>query len=106
MEPLKFPRSKNLILAGIALVLVIIGIIYFATLPVAEVAIVQRGTAVSAIYGTVRIEPTLVLPVRAQNAGFIQLAPELSRPDAARSDVASRKANCWPRSRMKGQRGF
>ena len=78
MEPLKFPRSKNLILAGIAVVLVIIGIIYFATLPVAEVAIVQRGTAISAIYGTVRIEPSLVLPVRAQNAGFIQLAEVLS----------------------------
>lgn len=78
MESLKFPRSKNLILAGIAVVLVIIGIIYFATLPVAEVAIVQRGTAISAIYGTVRIEPSLVLPVRAQNAGFIQLAEVLS----------------------------
>ena len=78
MQPLKFPRSKNLILAGIAVILVIIGIIYFATLPVAEVAIVQRGTAISAIYGTVRIEPSLVLPVRAQNAGFIQLAEVLS----------------------------
>jgi RND family efflux transporter MFP subunit len=78
LEPLKLPRSKNLILAGIAVVLVIIGIIYFATLPVAEVAIVQRGTAISAIYGTVRIEPSLVLPVRAQNAGFIQLAEVLS----------------------------
>ncbi|MEY2512578.1 MAG: hypothetical protein QOE26_3341 [Verrucomicrobiota bacterium] len=78
MQALKFPRSKNLILAGIAVVLVIIGIIYFATLPVAEVAIVQRGTAISAIYGTVRIEPSLVLPVRAQNSGFIQLAEVLS----------------------------
>jgi RND family efflux transporter MFP subunit len=78
LEPLKFPGSKNLILAGIAVVLVIIGIIYFATLPVAEVVIVQRGTAISAIYGTVRIEPSLVLPVRAQNAGFIQLAEVLS----------------------------
>jgi RND family efflux transporter MFP subunit len=78
LELLKFPRSKNLILAGIAMVLVIIAIIYFATLPVAEVAIVQRGTAISAIYGTVRIEPSLVLPVRAQNAGFIQLAEVLS----------------------------
>jgi RND family efflux transporter MFP subunit len=78
LEPLKLPRSKNLILAGIAGVLVIFAIIYFATLPVAEVAIVQRGTAISAIYGTVRIEPSLVLPVRAQNAGFIQLAEVLS----------------------------
>src|SRR2546430_10111755 len=48
------------------------------TLPVAEVAIVQRGPAISAIYGTVRIEPSLVIPVRAQNAGFIQLAEVLS----------------------------
>lgn len=78
MEPLKFPRSKNLIIAGIAAVLVILAIVYFATLPVAEVAIVQRGTAISAIYGTVRIEPSLVIPVRAQNAGFIQLAEVLS----------------------------
>ena len=78
MEPLKFPRSKNLILAGIAAVLVIFAIIYFMTLPVAEVAIVQRGPAISAIYGTVRIEPSLVIPVRAQNAGFIQLAEVLS----------------------------
>jgi len=78
LEPLKFPRSKNLILAGIAAVLVIFAIIYFMTLPVAEVAIVQRGPAISAIYGTVRIEPSLVIPVRAQNAGFIQLAEVLS----------------------------
>lgn len=78
MEPLKFPRSKNLIIAGIAVVLVVFAIVYFATLPVAEVAIVQRGTAISAIYGTVRIEPSLVIPVRAQNAGFIQLAEVLS----------------------------
>jgi RND family efflux transporter MFP subunit len=78
LQPLKFPRSKNLILAGVAVVLMVFAIIYFATLPVAEVAIVQRGTAVSAIYGTVRIEPSLVLPVRAQNAGFIQLAEVLS----------------------------
>lgn len=69
---------KNLIIAGIAAIVVILTLIYFVSLPVAEVAIVQRGTAVSAIYGTVRIEPTLVLPVRAQNAGFIQLSEELS----------------------------
>jgi RND family efflux transporter MFP subunit len=75
---LKLSPSKNLILAGVAIALMIFAIIYFMTLPVAEVAIVQRGTAISAIYGTVRIEPSLVLPVRAQNAGFIQLAEVLS----------------------------
>jgi RND family efflux transporter MFP subunit len=78
LEPLKFPRSKNVVLAGIAALLVIFAIVYFATLPIAEVAVVQRGTAISAIYGTVRIEPSLVIPVRAQNAGFIQLAEVLS----------------------------
>ena len=76
MQPLKL--RKNVIIAGVAAVLVILAVIYFATLPVAEVALVQRGTAISAIYGTVRIEPSLVLPVRAQNAGFIQLAQVLS----------------------------
>lgn len=78
MQPLKFRASKNLVLAGIAAVLVIVAIIYFTTLPVAEVAIVQRGTAISAVYGTVRIEPSLVIPVRAQNSGFIQLGEALS----------------------------
>ncbi|HEX4629693.1 MAG TPA: efflux RND transporter periplasmic adaptor subunit [Chthoniobacterales bacterium] len=78
MQPLKFRASKNLIIAGIAAVLVIGAIIYFTTLPVAEVAIVQRGTAISAVYGTVRIEPSLVIPVRAQNSGFIQLGEALS----------------------------
>jgi RND family efflux transporter MFP subunit len=75
---MKFPRSKNLILAGVAVALVALAGIYFATLPVAEVVPVQRGPAISAIYGTIRIEPSLVLPVRAQNAGFIQLAEVLS----------------------------
>ena len=56
----------------------IVALIYFLNLPVAEIAVVRKGTAISAIYGTVRIEPTLVVPVRAQNAGFIELAETLS----------------------------
>src|SRR5438034_6880772 len=47
-------------------------------LPVAEVATVRRRTALSAVYGTVRIEPAFVLHVRAQNAGFIHLAEQFS----------------------------
>ena len=47
-------------------------------MPVAEVATVGRGTALSAIYGTVRIEPAFVVHVRAQNSGFIQLADAFS----------------------------
>jgi RND family efflux transporter MFP subunit len=47
-------------------------------LPVAEVATVRRGTAISAVYGTVRIEPAFVVHVRAQNSGFIRLADPFS----------------------------
>src|SRR4051794_15122558 len=43
-------------------------------LPIAEVITVRRGTAISAVYGTVRIEAAFVVRVRAQNAGFIHLA--------------------------------
>jgi RND family efflux transporter MFP subunit len=78
LQLLKLPFSRNILLAIVAGALVMFAILYIMTLPVAEVAIVQRGTAISAIYGTVRIEPSLVLPVRAQNAGFIQLAEVLS----------------------------
>jgi RND family efflux transporter MFP subunit len=58
--------------------LLVLGFFYLVTLPVAEIAVVKRGTAISAVYGTVRIEPTLLVPVRAQNAGFIQMAESLS----------------------------
>jgi RND family efflux transporter MFP subunit len=69
--------TKSLWLIGGGTVLAI-GLIYYATLPVAEVAVVRRGTAIAAVYGTVRIEPTVAIPVRAQNAGFIQLAEPLA----------------------------
>ena len=38
----------------------------------------RRGTAISAVYGTVRIEPAFVVRIRAQNDGFIQLAEAFS----------------------------
>ena len=52
----------------------IFAVIYYLTLPVVEVEKVHRGTAISAVYGTVRIEPAFVIRIRAQNAGYIQLA--------------------------------
>jgi RND family efflux transporter MFP subunit len=78
LQPLKFPASKKSLWVAAAAFVLLFGAIYFWNLPVAEVADVRRGTAISAIYGTVRIEPTLLIPVRAQNAGFIQLAEALS----------------------------
>ena len=78
MDPLKLPFSKRRIWVVATALLLVLGFFYLVTLPVAEIAVVKRGTAISAIYGTVRIEPTLLVPVRAQNAGFIQMAESLS----------------------------
>ena len=63
---------------GAAPLVVVATVIWYLLLPTAEVAVVHRGTAYSAVYGTVRIEPTFVVHVRAQNAGFIRLADEFS----------------------------
>ncbi|MGZ5001711.1 MAG: hypothetical protein ACXWBM_00810, partial [Chthoniobacterales bacterium] len=75
---MKFPRSKQFYWSAGAGLLLLLGIIYYAALPVAEIALVQRGTAISAVYGTVRIEPTFLIHVRAQNAGFIRLADKFA----------------------------
>lgn len=68
-------RTLWTILPVAALLFVVISL---WSLPVAEVERVERGTAISAVYGTVRIEPSFVNHVRAQNAGFIQLAAPLA----------------------------
>jgi RND family efflux transporter MFP subunit len=74
---LKLPPPKVLAWVLVPLVL-LVALIWYWFLPVAEVAVVKRGTALSAVYGTVRIEPTFVVHARAQNSGFIRLADELS----------------------------
>lgn len=71
---MKLSGSKKAIWTASIALLLILALCYFLSLPVAEVTVVKRGRAISAVYGTVRIEPTLVVPVRAQNSGFIQMA--------------------------------
>jgi RND family efflux transporter MFP subunit len=75
---LKLPQSKTVLWGGAALLLLVFFLAYYFMLPVAEVAPVRRGTAIEAVYGTVRIEPTFVVHVRAQNSGFIHLADAFS----------------------------
>jgi RND family efflux transporter MFP subunit len=77
LQSLKFPQSKKWLWA-VAPLVIVVAIIWYFCLPMAEVAPVTRGTAVAAVYGTVRIEPAEVVPVRAQNAGFIRLADAFS----------------------------
>src|SRR5436190_5188031 len=71
---LKLPESKRVLWSGAVLLALVFAVAYYFFLPVAEVAKVQRGTAIAAVYGTVRIEPAFSPHVRAQNSGFIQLA--------------------------------
>src|SRR5882672_660302 len=75
---LKLPGSKRLLLGGGAALLLLFALAYYFLMPVAEVATVRRGTAISAVYGTVRIEPAFVVRVRAQNDGFLRLAEAFS----------------------------
>jgi RND family efflux transporter MFP subunit len=71
---LKTRISKPALWTLLLTAVVFAGTIYYFTRPVAEVEKVIRGTAVSAVYGTVRIEPVFVVQVRAQNSGLIRLA--------------------------------
>src|SRR5437899_5161612 len=75
---LKLPESKRVLWASGAALVLFFAVAYYSLMPVAEVAAVRRGTAISAVYGTVRIEPAFVVNVLAQNSGFIQLAEAFS----------------------------
>jgi RND family efflux transporter MFP subunit len=75
---LKLPESKGALWGGVAAIVLLFAVAYYFVMPVAEVAVVHRGTAISAVYGTVRIEPAFVVRVRAQNDGFIRLAEAFS----------------------------
>jgi RND family efflux transporter MFP subunit len=66
--------SKNLLRTVLIAAIPVIAAIYYLTLPVVEVEKVRRGIAISAVYGTVRIEPAFIIRIRAQNAGYIQLS--------------------------------
>src|SRR5437899_481972 len=75
---LKLPESKRVLWGGGAALVLVIALAYYCLMPVAEMVTVRRGTAISAVYGTVRIEPAFVVRVRSQNAGCIQLAEAFS----------------------------
>ena len=75
---MNLPISKQTLWLSIALAALLFVGLFIWTRPVAEVEVVRRGTAISAVYGTLRIEPSFVNHVRAQNVGFIHLAEPLA----------------------------
>ena len=69
----KFLALAVLIVAGIA------GFLAFrAGRPVAEVFLVRRGTATSAVYGTVKVVPTVTFGVHARTGGVLQFSDALA----------------------------
>ncbi len=58
--------------------------------PVAEVYVVQRGTAIAAVYGTVKIVPTFTINIRARNSGVVELADDLMTRQSAIGTVVKR----------------
>jgi len=75
---LKLLELKTVLWIGGVSLLILSALAYFFLMSIAEVATVHRGTAISAVYGTVRIEPAFVVRVRAQNDGFLRLAEPFS----------------------------
>lgn len=74
---MKTPIPKRTLWALSILAVVIFVALYIWMMPRVEVEKVTKGTAIAAVYGTVRIEPSFVVPVRAQNTGFIHLADQV-----------------------------
>jgi RND family efflux transporter MFP subunit len=75
---LKTPIPKRTIWSLSAVAVVIFLAVYAWLMPVVQVEKVTKGNAIAAVYGTVRIEPSFVVPVRAQNTGFIHLADQVA----------------------------
>src|SRR6266508_2115695 len=75
---LKLPKSKTVLWIGAAAIVVLFALAYFFLMPVAEVTTVQRGTAISAVYGTMRMEPAFGVRVRGQNEGVIRMPNSFS----------------------------
>jgi RND family efflux transporter MFP subunit len=69
--------SKRTLRIAVSLAALLLVMVFYWSRPVAEVERVKRGTAISAVYGTVRIEPSFVNRLRAQNAGLIRLGEPL-----------------------------
>jgi RND family efflux transporter MFP subunit len=74
-------KKKTMVVAA-AVLLMTVGLGFgWLGRPVAEVIAVQRGTAVSAVYGTVKVTPAVRMLVRARNTGTVRLAQTSAAAD-------------------------
>lgn len=71
--------KKTVILAALiisATAAILYGV--WAARPVAEVYVAQRGTAIAAVYGTVKVQASLTMNVRARNTGTIRFVDRIA----------------------------
>jgi RND family efflux transporter MFP subunit len=70
---------KTVILAALG-VSAIVAVLYgrWASRPAAEVYVVQRGTAISAVYGTVKVVASMTINVRARSSGTIRFSDRIT----------------------------
>ena len=67
---------KKTVISAALIVSATVAILYglWASRPVAEVYVAQRGTAISAVYGTVKVLASLTINVRARSSGIIHFS--------------------------------
>lgn len=70
-----FVMKKVVILLGVAGCAAVLGAYRFwGSGPVAEVYVAKRGTAIAAVYGTVKVVPNFTINVHARNSGVVELS--------------------------------
>ncbi len=70
---------------------------YQSSRPIVEVFAARRGTAVYAVYGTVKVVPTLTFNVHARSGGILKFSDRSRRPPIS-SASKSPTANCSAKS--------
>ncbi|MFH1067118.1 MAG: efflux RND transporter periplasmic adaptor subunit [bacterium] len=80
-------KKKKIILSASVVIILAAGwILSYINRPVAEVCLVKKGEAVAAVYGTVKVDWSWSVMIRAENAGFIQFAPGI---DAGQTSIGA-----------------
>lgn len=72
-------NKKFLALPMLAVVAAVGIYFYRSSQPVAEVFLTRRGTATYAVYGTVKVVPTITFAVHARSSGVLKLNEELAK---------------------------
>src|ERR1700756_909244 len=72
--------NKKLLTLALGVVAIVAGIyIYRSSRPAVEVFQARRGTATYAVYGTVKVVPTVSFAVHARSSGVLKCSDELAK---------------------------